>query len=180
MVISDFNMPVLDGLNFLKALRCGMEGIRNDTPVLMLTGTAHSLLVQQALALDVDGFLLKPVSQASLHSHMRKAMDKNRKIKPPEAYASVAVDPATLRLLGYGPPIDVTAPPSERQAPLTPEGSQQLSLATVPVRSVLAVSIRAKTGELLVAAGMELSERLIHRLQELSTIGIAPTHVWVF
>ena len=44
---------------------------------------------------------------------------------------------------------------------------------------VLSEDIRAPTGELLIATGVPLTERLIRRLMELSPLGIVPGHVWV-
>jgi two-component system chemotaxis response regulator CheY len=58
LVISDFNMPKLDGLGLLRAIR-SHEPIRN-TAFIMLTGRADKDLVQRAVQFGVNNYLVKP------------------------------------------------------------------------------------------------------------------------
>jgi len=64
LVISDFNMPKLDGLSLLRAIR-GHEPIR-QTPFIMLTGRADRELVQRAVQFGVNNYLVKPFTVATL------------------------------------------------------------------------------------------------------------------
>ncbi len=64
LVISDFNMPKLDGLGLLRA-------IRSHPPVrtaafIMLTGRADKELVQRAVQYGVNNYLVKPFTVAQL------------------------------------------------------------------------------------------------------------------
>ena len=58
LVISDLNMPKLDGLGLLKAVRStpGLE----KTGFIMLTSRGEVELVKQAVALGVNNYLTKP------------------------------------------------------------------------------------------------------------------------
>jgi two-component system chemotaxis response regulator CheY len=58
LVISDFNMPKLDGLGLLRAIRAH-EPIRS-TAFIMLTGRADKELVQRAVQYGVNNYLVKP------------------------------------------------------------------------------------------------------------------------
>jgi two-component system chemotaxis response regulator CheY len=64
LVISDFNMPKLDGLGFLRAIR-SHEPIRK-TAFIMLTGRADKELVQRAVQLGVNNYLVKPFTVQTL------------------------------------------------------------------------------------------------------------------
>lgn len=64
LVISDYNMPKLDGLGLLRAIR-GHEPIRG-TPFIMLTGRADRELVQRAVQFGVNNYLVKPFTVATL------------------------------------------------------------------------------------------------------------------
>lgn len=64
LVISDFNMPKLDGLGLLKAIR-SYAPIRK-TPFIILTGKGDRALVQKAAELGVNNYLTKPFTTASL------------------------------------------------------------------------------------------------------------------
>jgi two-component system chemotaxis response regulator CheY len=64
LVISDFNMPKLDGLALLRAIR-GHEPIRK-TAFIMLTGRADADLVQRAMQYGVNNYITKPFTAATL------------------------------------------------------------------------------------------------------------------
>jgi two-component system chemotaxis response regulator CheY len=64
LVISDYNMPKLDGLGFLQAIR-GHERTRK-TAFIMLTGRSDKELVQRAVQFGVNNYLAKPFTTAEL------------------------------------------------------------------------------------------------------------------
>lgn len=66
LVISDFNMPKLDGLALLRAIR-GHEPTRK-TAFIMLTGRADAELVQRAMQYGVNNYISKPFTAAALKS----------------------------------------------------------------------------------------------------------------
>ena len=58
LVISDFNMPKLDGLGLLRAIRAHPP--IQKTAFIMLTGRADKELVQRAVQFGVNNYLVKP------------------------------------------------------------------------------------------------------------------------
>jgi two-component system chemotaxis response regulator CheY len=64
LVISDFNMPKLDGLGLLRAIR-SHEPIRGIA-FIMLTGRADKELVQRAMQFGVNNYIVKPFTAAQL------------------------------------------------------------------------------------------------------------------
>jgi two-component system chemotaxis response regulator CheY len=70
LVISDFNMPKLDGLGFLRAVR-SHEPIRK-TAFIMLTGRADKELVQRAMQYGVNNYVTKPFSPATLRGKIEE------------------------------------------------------------------------------------------------------------
>src|SRR5438477_8783711 len=54
-LISDVNMPTMNGLELVQRVRSGDTAAPRDLPILMLTGHGDELVVTTALALDVDG-----------------------------------------------------------------------------------------------------------------------------
>lgn len=64
LVISDYNMPNLDGFGLLRAIRAH-EPIRS-TAFIMLTGRADKELVQRAVQFGVNNYLVKPFTVATL------------------------------------------------------------------------------------------------------------------
>lgn len=64
LVITDFNMPKLDGLGLLRAIRA--HGPTAKTAVIMLTGRADRELVQRAVQFGVNNYLVKPFTTQTL------------------------------------------------------------------------------------------------------------------
>ncbi|HVY86861.1 MAG TPA: response regulator [Caulobacterales bacterium] len=64
LVISDFNMPKLDGLGFLRAIRAHPPIAK--TAFIMLTGRADKELVQRAVQFGVNNYLVKPFTVSDL------------------------------------------------------------------------------------------------------------------
>lgn len=64
LVISDFNMPKLDGLGLLRAIR-SHEPVRGIA-FIMLTGRADKELVQRAVQFGVNNYIVKPFTAAQL------------------------------------------------------------------------------------------------------------------
>jgi two-component system chemotaxis response regulator CheY len=64
LVITDFNMPKLDGLGLLRAIRA--HGPISKTAVIMLTGRADRDLVQRAVQFGVNNYLVKPFTTQTL------------------------------------------------------------------------------------------------------------------
>jgi two-component system chemotaxis response regulator CheY len=64
LVISDFNMPKLDGLGLLRAIRA--YPATSKAAFIMLTGQGDKELVQKAIQLGVNNFLIKPFNIATL------------------------------------------------------------------------------------------------------------------
>ncbi|MCE3289142.1 MAG: hypothetical protein K0R83_1154 [Caulobacter sp.] len=58
LIISDYNMPKLDGLGLLRAVRAHPPF--RTTAFIMLTGRADTDLVQRAVQFGVNNYLVKP------------------------------------------------------------------------------------------------------------------------
>ena len=65
LIISDFNMPKLDGLALLRAVR--VHPPTSKIAFIMLTGRGDKDLVQRAVQCGVNNFLIKPFTIANLH-----------------------------------------------------------------------------------------------------------------
>lgn len=68
LVISDFNMPKLDGLALLRAIRAHEP--LSKTAFIMLTGRADMELVQRAMQYGVNNYITKPFTAAALKSRI--------------------------------------------------------------------------------------------------------------
>jgi CheY-like chemotaxis protein len=164
LAILDFNMPEANGLQVLKQVRTGEAGVPRDLNVLMLTGSSDFGLVGTAMALDVDAFVIKPVSKQALASRLEKVFVESRDIKPAAVYEKIDIDVVSKRLLS-NKPVGTPRPKSELKKS-GPSG-MKVRLESVIPGSILAENVRSPTGELLLAKATVLTERLLRRLKEL-------------
>jgi two-component system chemotaxis response regulator CheY len=74
LVISDFNMPKLDGLGLLKAIRSYAPTKR--VPFIMLTGRGDKEVLENAIKLGVNNFLTKPFTVPTLKKALEAIIGK--------------------------------------------------------------------------------------------------------
>lgn len=71
LVIMDSRMPRMDGIAALRRLRAGQDGVRNPAvPVIALTANAADDERRRFMAAGANGFLPKPIDEASLHAEI--------------------------------------------------------------------------------------------------------------
>ena len=70
LIISDYNMPEMDGLEFLEAVRT--DPVIGKTVFIMLTGSAEREVVQKAAALGVNNYVVKPFAPAALKEKIER------------------------------------------------------------------------------------------------------------
>ena len=69
LVLSDWEMPLMTGLELLKEIR--MSTNLMSTPVFLLTGLSNKKNIMDAISLGVTGYMVKPINQNMLHSKLK-------------------------------------------------------------------------------------------------------------
>ena len=73
LVVSDWNMPNMTGLDLLKAIRADNE--LNNMPVLMVTAEAKKENVMDAIKAGVNNYVVKPFTADVLKEKIEKIFD---------------------------------------------------------------------------------------------------------
>ncbi|NWO09088.1 chemotaxis protein CheY [Chromohalobacter salexigens] len=73
-VVSDWNMPNLDGLAMLKEIR--QDDALSDLPVLMVTAEAKKENIIAAAQAGANGYVVKPFTAATLEEKLDKIFEK--------------------------------------------------------------------------------------------------------
>ncbi|MBL0225833.1 MAG: response regulator [Geobacteraceae bacterium] len=79
LIISDSNMPRMDGFGLLRALKA--NPMTSEIPVIMLTSKASSEDEQKALEYGFIDFIPKPVQPLRVVSRVKRALELTRKYK---------------------------------------------------------------------------------------------------
>lgn len=80
VVIVDWEMPGLDGLQFIRMVRSPATFPIPDVPIILLTGHGDRWRVIEAARLGVHEYLLKPVSTKALLERIAAVLVKPRKM----------------------------------------------------------------------------------------------------
>jgi two-component system chemotaxis response regulator CheY len=194
-IISDFNMQPVNGLQLLQSIRADqVPGTSAEICFILLTGSGDSETVNLAIALDVHGYLVKPVSQEALLTGIEKALQRRIRFQGPRTYLAI---PGLEAAKAHGaeparsPPwvtwltnqAERRAQWEERLRAASPDDrprgetagqalvfkrTQSLSVTEIPAGSVLAEDIHAPEGRLLLGAGTVLKASMLSRLRELA------------
>ncbi|MEW6234296.1 MAG: response regulator [Candidatus Omnitrophota bacterium] len=179
-VIADFKMPDMNGLQLLKAIRCGEKNLRRDLPVAMLTGCGDEGLVGLALQLDVNAFILKPASKNNLSARLESIFsdDQQREawIREIPVYQSIEVNAPVADLLKDDPS---SLPPMEKAPISIAPGEAHFRIDSVPENYPLSRDIRSKNGRILYPAGAILTSRHLTRLKGLKDLDFWDGNVWI-
>jgi CheY-like chemotaxis protein len=101
-VILDIKMAPVNGIELALIIRSDPRIVRHDVPIVMLTGHAEESLVKAAMLLDVNGFVLKPVSRAVLASRIEFALQHPPRIAARRDYRQrlMAVEAPAKKVFG--------------------------------------------------------------------------------
>ncbi|ADU66092.1 chemotaxis response regulator CheY [Desulfurispirillum indicum] len=72
LVITDWNMPEMDGLQFVKAIRTNEE--YKHLPILMITTEAAKEDILEALRSGVNNYIVKPFTPETLEEKISKVL----------------------------------------------------------------------------------------------------------
>lgn len=78
LIITDWNMPPTDGLEFVKKVRNSEESPNSYVPIIMLTGYTELHRVKMARDSGISAFLAKPISAQALYKRLVSVVDDQR------------------------------------------------------------------------------------------------------
>lgn len=86
LVIADWNMQPIDGLEFVRMVRTSADSAKPFVPVIMLMGYTETHRVLAARDCGVSEFLAKPVSAKGLYQRIQTIIERPRKFIKTRTY----------------------------------------------------------------------------------------------
>jgi CheY-like chemotaxis protein len=160
-VITDFGMPIVNGLQLVKAIRCGQTRIPRNTPVILLTGYTNDYVIAAALRLDINAFVAKPVSRNTLREKIARVLRAESPVQDIAAYEAVDIPDEAGETVSVGsePAHPHRMPPKHKK-----NNVLWVPLRAVPCGAVLAADLHGARGALLLRKGSVFSEGILHKL----------------
>lgn len=133
LLLSDLNMPIMDGYQLTAAIRAAEQGSSRHIPIVALTANVIKSEVERCRAIGMDDYLSKPAQLADLKAMLEKWL--------PVAVESAPVLQPPLQGEGHQPIPLLTSPlKGEEQSPLPLQGEgwdggggENVAAASVPV-----------------------------------------------
>jgi PleD family two-component response regulator len=97
-VIADMVMSPINGLELLRLVRAGKTRLPHDICFIMVTSQKDATVVNLAVVLDVNAYMVKPVSKAGLEAALTKAFQRKWKPQSPRYYESIEVPSNLIEL----------------------------------------------------------------------------------
>ena len=94
VVIVDWEMPNIDGAQFVRTVRVPGAFPRPDVPILMLSGHSDRWRVIEAARIGASDYVLKPVSAKALHDRIVAIIGRTR---PPAPSQPPPLEPVEAR-----------------------------------------------------------------------------------
>ena len=86
IIITDYHMQPLDGLDFVRLVRTGSDSPNPYVPIIMLTGHTEMSKVMNARDAGVNEFLAKPLSATALYARIQKIITHPREFVKTRIY----------------------------------------------------------------------------------------------
>jgi two-component system chemotaxis response regulator CheY len=83
LILSDINMPVMDGFGLLRALKALPSW--NDVPVLLITTESNQNRLQEAMSLGAKAYIHKPFTPEAVRSLVRQIMGETDESAMPDS-----------------------------------------------------------------------------------------------
>lgn len=169
LLVTDIQMPVMNGLELLRQVRSGLAGESHTLRTIIITSFSNLDTLGTAIALDVNGFLEKPFKPVTVIKKILLALSGDEQSnRPCEDYQDIETNLSSLAESSH-------VVPNEKA-----NGGNDALDHSVSVRSTsthmlqpgmkLAENVCTTQGTLLLPEGLLLTRQTIHRIHELSDV----------
>ena len=169
LVITDINMPSMNGMTLIKQIRLGKTKNNKALKIIAVTSYSNIKVITTCMELDIDGFLVKPLAVKPLTEKINSAVLESSNLYHEARYQDVetvfdSLSDDTLSLAEVDDFCENASLPSL-------EGIQSIpNIKQLKEGMVLVEGIFTKNGSCLICAGIELNEKHLNRLIELESI----------
>jgi YesN/AraC family two-component response regulator len=169
LLVTDIQMPVMNGLELLRQVRSGLAGESHKLRTIIITSFSNLDTLGTAIALDVNGFLEKPFKPVTVIKKILVALsEEEQNHRPSEDYQNIETNLSSLAVLSHVLPderVDGGGAVLEHSTPVRPTSTHMLQPGMK-----LAENVCTTQGTLLLPEGLVLTWQSIHRIHELSDV----------
>ena len=169
-VVSDVDMPGLNGLELLRQIRTGQTRARRDIGFIILTSHSNTEVLSAAMALDVNGFIVKPFTTRVILEKIERTRRESMTLRSESQYGSVVTDIVSLRQARLSGERDSTQALETAACGAGLHGLKAIPLTDLRAGIRVANNVIAGDGTVILAAETTLTPALINLLSDLKEL----------
>lgn len=164
LLLTDIQMPNMNGLELLKQVRCGNAGVPNNLRSIIITSFSNLDTLGISIALDVNGFLDKPFKPVAVIKKILFALSEDEHSQRPGSdYDGIVTD------------LNITAESLDVKTEQDDSGEnviagRQVSADMLQPGMKLSDEVRTANDTLILPEGFVLTHQSIHRIRELTDV----------
>jgi len=177
LLITDMQMPEMNGLELIKQIRCGKTQVSPALPIIAVSTYSNPEVLAACIELEINGFLVKPISGKGTYLKIKKALSEKPTLTN---FANFQKVNTNIEILQTGE-ANKEQSGSKKAKPSADEQAhkgRKVSLDELESGMVLQSTIQTKDGRSLLEKGKPLNDNLINRLHDLGPV-IDQSVIWV-
>jgi CheY-like chemotaxis protein len=168
LLITDIQMQNVNGLELMRQIRAGETKADKGLRIIAYTSFSFSEVLTSCLLLDVNGFLVKPVTPANAKEKIRLAMTEKLTLRSLDDYLKVKTDLDAIKIhVEEEQPHPKINNRSKKQDGFVLSGWRWVPFTKIQPGMELHEDLNAKNGIMLLHKGEVLTEILAHRIVDL-------------
>ena len=160
LIITDINMPHINGLELIKSVRMGQTNAAPETSIIAVTAFSDTETISTCMRFEIDAFLPKPVTVKDAREQIEQAVIGHTELYQQHLYCDVDTELNSDNESGK---------PNTQGSDIGKFTTVQ-SLHELQAGMTLVGDIFANNGGCLLKAGTLLDNRLVKRLRELQLL----------
>ena len=176
ILITDVEMPKLNGLGLVKAIRCGETQAPRDLSTIIITSLNNSDIIGASVSLDVNGFLGKPMKPIDVSEKILCSINEITTTKTAPEYKHIETDLKVLQNRTKRTTAKASTPlATGNKAPKSTAPAPQNEKGSIFIRDLkpgmrLQQDLYLKDGTLLLKTGYAINRTTIIRLLDLREV----------
>ncbi|MDA0119705.1 response regulator [Vibrio sp. T11.5] len=160
LIITDINMPHINGLELIKSVRMGQTKATPETSIIAVTALSDTETISTCMRFEIDAFLPKPITVKDAREQIEQAITGHTELYQQHLYSDIDTELNSDNESGK---------PNTQGSDIGKFTTVQ-SLHELQAGMTLVGDIFANNGGCLLKAGTLLDNRLVKRLRELQSI----------
>ncbi len=92
LLITDIQMPEMNGIELIRQVRMGKTPVDQGLRTIVVTSFSSTEVLSSCLLLDINGFLVKPITPASAREKILTALNERQSVRAAGTYLQVKSD----------------------------------------------------------------------------------------